>query len=358
MLAHAVGNGVLQSGGLEVMGNQQYDAYGNPKALNDSYLAKAFKFAHLGNSNQDDNSNKNSLNTTAANNFTYKGEYQDLASNTVYLKARDYDPMSARFLSRDSYDVWNHYSYADSDPVNKIDPSGHMALFFVLSIAFAIGGFISGSTGGGKALTSVLLGASLITGVADLILSYAAGASEMSIEESSEIGNGDSSEEGSNIERGLDENNENSIEDFKEEEKEPEDNIQITISVKNEADAEIEKAAEIISKNNSADVDRDGVGRIAGNFFKKSYEQVYTKEEFVDQVMLKTKLKSEPEFLERVPIKLERITDSEELKIGHQGKYKTIFSNKDLESLNNVDTEMNDMDSFIKESSNNRHVYA
>ncbi|WP_203385238.1 RHS repeat domain-containing protein, partial [Cysteiniphilum marinum] len=127
MLARSVGNGVLKAGGLEVMGNQHYDAYGNPKALGDSYLAKAFKFAHLGNSNQDDNSNNNSLNTNAANNFTYKGEYQDVDSNIVYLKARDYDPVSARFLSRDSYDVWNHYSYADSDPVNKIDPSGHVA---------------------------------------------------------------------------------------------------------------------------------------------------------------------------------------------------------------------------------------
>ncbi|WP_192483472.1 MULTISPECIES: RHS repeat domain-containing protein [Cysteiniphilum] len=151
MLARSVGNGVLQSGGLEVMGNQQYDAYGNPKALNDSYLAKAFKFAHLGNSNQDDNSNKNSLNTTAANNFTYKGEYQDLDSNTVYLKARDYDPASARFLSRDSYDVWNHYSYADSDPVNKIDPSGHMpkALELLMLIALTVvvdslAGYITG----------------------------------------------------------------------------------------------------------------------------------------------------------------------------------------------------------------------
>ncbi|WP_192483469.1 MULTISPECIES: RHS repeat-associated core domain-containing protein [Cysteiniphilum] len=128
MLAHAVGNGVLKSGGLEVMGNQHYDAYGNPKALGDSYLATAFKLAHLQNNNQDNNANNsNSLNTNAANNFTYKGEYQDVDSNIVYLKARDYDPTSARFLSRDSYDVWNHYSYADSDPVNKIDPSGHLS---------------------------------------------------------------------------------------------------------------------------------------------------------------------------------------------------------------------------------------
>ncbi|WP_203368726.1 RHS repeat domain-containing protein [Cysteiniphilum marinum] len=148
MLARSVGNGVLKSGGLEVMGNQHYDAYGNPKALGDSYLAKAFKFAHLGNSNQDDNSNKNSLNTNAANNFTYKGEYQDVDSNIVYLKARDYDPASARFLSRDSYDVWNHYSYADSDPVNKVDPSGHNTIVYSgLDLGVNIAGIILGVLG-------------------------------------------------------------------------------------------------------------------------------------------------------------------------------------------------------------------
>ncbi|WP_203385228.1 RHS repeat domain-containing protein [Cysteiniphilum marinum] len=142
MLAHAVGNGVLKSGGLEVMGNQHYDAYGNPKSLGDSYLAQAFKFAHLENSNQDKNvNNSNSLNTNAANNFTYKGEYQDVDSNIVYLKARDYDPASARFLSRDSYDVWNHYSYADSDPVNKIDPSGHSAMHLYGILQF-VGSFM------------------------------------------------------------------------------------------------------------------------------------------------------------------------------------------------------------------------
>ncbi|WP_192483484.1 MULTISPECIES: RHS repeat domain-containing protein [Cysteiniphilum] len=142
MLARSVGNGVLKSGGLEVMGNQHYDAYGNPKSLGDSYLAQAFKFAHLENSNQDNSANNsNSLNTNAANNFTYKGEYQDVDSNIVYLKARDYDPASARFLSRDSYDVWNHYSYADSDPVNKIDPSGHSAMHLYGILQF-VGSFM------------------------------------------------------------------------------------------------------------------------------------------------------------------------------------------------------------------------
>ncbi|WP_192483471.1 MULTISPECIES: RHS repeat domain-containing protein [Cysteiniphilum] len=174
MLARAVGNGVLKSGDLEVMGNQHYDAYGNPKALSDSYLAQAFKFTHLENSNNANNGN--SLNTNAANNFTYKGEYQDLDSNTVYLKARDYDPTSARFLSRDSYDVWNHYSYADSDPVNKIDPSGHESekvSAYTFNIIAIIGGVLGFFFSGGSylfAASAFFGGASGTLGVIGLSL--------------------------------------------------------------------------------------------------------------------------------------------------------------------------------------------
>ncbi|WP_203368795.1 RHS repeat domain-containing protein [Cysteiniphilum marinum] len=188
MLARSVGNGVLKSGGLEVMGNQHYDAYGNPKALSDSYLAKAYKFAHLQSNNQDNNANNsNSLNTNAANNFTYKGEYQDVDSNIVYLKARDYDPTSARFLSRDSYDVWNHYSYADSDPVNKIDPSGHesekvSAYTFniiaiiggVLGLFFSGGSFLAAASAfiGGASGAAGVIGSSLDNKTFNKISSY------------------------------------------------------------------------------------------------------------------------------------------------------------------------------------------
>lgn len=55
----------------------------------------------------------------------YNGEYQDPSTNLVYLHARDYQPDSQRFMTMDSYTVWNKYNFASADPVNYIDPTGH-----------------------------------------------------------------------------------------------------------------------------------------------------------------------------------------------------------------------------------------
>lgn len=53
----------------------------------------------------------------------------------MYCDARYYDPGSARFLSRDTYDgtignpiTRNHYLYANASPAMYIDPSGNMGI--------------------------------------------------------------------------------------------------------------------------------------------------------------------------------------------------------------------------------------
>ncbi|WP_203249917.1 RHS repeat domain-containing protein [Cysteiniphilum marinum] len=60
--------------------------------------------------------------------FAYDGECQDQASQLIYLHARFYNPELMRFVQRDSYDLFNRYSFANDDPINKIDPSGHNAI--------------------------------------------------------------------------------------------------------------------------------------------------------------------------------------------------------------------------------------
>jgi RHS repeat-associated protein len=60
------------------------------------------------------------------------GERHDPETGLVYLNARYYDPVIAKFISPDWWDPdkpgvgTNRYAYADNDPVNKSDPGGHI----------------------------------------------------------------------------------------------------------------------------------------------------------------------------------------------------------------------------------------
>jgi RHS repeat-associated protein len=64
---------------------------------------------------------------------SYINERFDAETGLMYLHARYYDPEGARFLTPDTWDPTlpgvdiNRYAYAGNDPVNKSDPSGHVA---------------------------------------------------------------------------------------------------------------------------------------------------------------------------------------------------------------------------------------
>jgi RHS repeat-associated protein len=64
--------------------------------------------------------------------FGYTGEQQDAETGFVYLRARNYDPASGRFVQQDSYagapgnpQGQNRFAYASGNPVRMVDPSGH-----------------------------------------------------------------------------------------------------------------------------------------------------------------------------------------------------------------------------------------
>jgi RHS repeat-associated protein len=63
----------------------------------------------------------------------YIGERADAETGLIYLNARYYDPVIARFVSPDWWDPdkpgvgTNRYGYAGNDPVNKADNNGHSA---------------------------------------------------------------------------------------------------------------------------------------------------------------------------------------------------------------------------------------
>ncbi len=72
------------------------------------------------------------LDESDTNAFRYCGEYYDAETDTIYLRARNYDPSIGRFISRDSFGgsasdplSLNRYTYCHNNPILNFDPTGH-----------------------------------------------------------------------------------------------------------------------------------------------------------------------------------------------------------------------------------------
>jgi RHS repeat-associated protein len=70
----------------------------------------------------------------------FSGEAWDPVLGLQPLEARDYDPAAGRFRQRDTFEgvpespsTQQGYAYADDDPVNRVDPSGHSSIAETLS---------------------------------------------------------------------------------------------------------------------------------------------------------------------------------------------------------------------------------
>jgi RHS repeat-associated protein len=64
---------------------------------------------------------------SSPNQWLFTGEQRDGDSSLYFLRARYYDPVTGRFLSQDPAQAGQPYAYANSNPVNLIDPSGLFA---------------------------------------------------------------------------------------------------------------------------------------------------------------------------------------------------------------------------------------
>ena len=107
-----------------------YDAWGNHKVVD----ANGDEIT-----DQDDIGNVNP--------FRYRGYYYDTETGLYFLQTRYYDPEVGRFLNRDSVQYadpetingLNLYAYCLNNPVEYVDPTGHIIISFLL--AGAIVGF-------------------------------------------------------------------------------------------------------------------------------------------------------------------------------------------------------------------------
>ncbi len=102
---------------------------------------------------------------TSSNSYQFAGEQRDSQTGLDYLRARYYDADLGRFISKDSFAGFmddpmsqHNYLYANANPVNFIDPTGHDTMGD-LSAVFSIIGTLAASTGVGA-------GAGYLTGAA------------------------------------------------------------------------------------------------------------------------------------------------------------------------------------------------
>ncbi|MBC5746062.1 RHS repeat-associated core domain-containing protein [Lachnospiraceae bacterium MD308] len=74
------------------------------------------------------------------NEICYTGGIYDETTGLYYLNARYYDPENGRFLTEDTYrgelnepDTLHLYVYCKNNPINYVDPSGHIVVEIALS---------------------------------------------------------------------------------------------------------------------------------------------------------------------------------------------------------------------------------
>jgi RHS repeat-associated protein len=102
-----------------------YDGGGNVRQLTNAAgtVTDSYEYDAFG--------NEFTVSGTTPNNYLYRGEQFDSDLGLYYLRARYYNPLTGRFMSRDPEDgiftdpkTLHKYIYADGDPVNLADPTG------------------------------------------------------------------------------------------------------------------------------------------------------------------------------------------------------------------------------------------
>ena len=150
----STGAALQQANGKTQLRLHRYDAYGKPLQRN----------------------------SNADIDFTWNQELNEPETGLTYLRHRFHHPELRRFITRDNVPVDNRYAYAHGDPVNYIDPTGHIAMNAVtryfggsLAISLSILGTFLAAPTGGLSLAVGELAAAIIAGFFSLT-SFSSGA--------------------------------------------------------------------------------------------------------------------------------------------------------------------------------------
>ena len=97
-----------------------HDQLGSTRALTGSNGSVVITYTY------DPYGNVTPSNTTDSNPFQFAGQYTDVSTGLIYMRARWYDPTTGQFLSTDPAAAATNeiYAFADDDPINAIDPTG------------------------------------------------------------------------------------------------------------------------------------------------------------------------------------------------------------------------------------------
>ena len=83
------------------------------------------------------------------NEITYTGAVYDSSTGLYYMNARYYDSEIGRFISQDTYrgekndaGTWHLYAYCANDPINYVDPSGHVAVAATVAIGWIVSDYL------------------------------------------------------------------------------------------------------------------------------------------------------------------------------------------------------------------------